>query len=192
MLSNRHTDTHTNTQTKYCNPRCACAPRVNKSSLFVFDHKEPFIRTLPGMVVIIIQCHTFMDIFGPRTFLIFLSDIHSLSQNYESAESVYSVFVALQENPSLQKLEWVQPILSLIFTCEHFPIEFHLLLYTYMDDGVDPWFRIIVLIRWLCTFLTHYHGSNKSSHLWPTTECAYQIWCVWPQGIMVLIFHRIL
>ena len=25
MLSNRHTDT----QTKYCNPRCACAPRVN-------------------------------------------------------------------------------------------------------------------------------------------------------------------
>ena len=46
-----------------------------------------------------------MDIFGPRTFLIFLSDIHSLSENYKSAEGVYSVFVALQENPSLQKLE---------------------------------------------------------------------------------------
>jgi len=27
MLSNRHTQTHT--QTKYCNPCCACAPRVN-------------------------------------------------------------------------------------------------------------------------------------------------------------------
>ena len=27
MLSNRHT--HTDTQTKYRNPRCACAPRVN-------------------------------------------------------------------------------------------------------------------------------------------------------------------
>ena len=27
MLSNRHTDT----QTKYCNPRCACVPRVNKA-----------------------------------------------------------------------------------------------------------------------------------------------------------------
>ena len=26
------TDTHTNTQTKYCNPRCACAPRVNMRS----------------------------------------------------------------------------------------------------------------------------------------------------------------
>ena len=25
------TDTHTNTQTKYCNPRCAIAPRVNNS-----------------------------------------------------------------------------------------------------------------------------------------------------------------
>ena len=30
MLSNRHTDTQTDTQTKYCNPRCACAPRVNQ------------------------------------------------------------------------------------------------------------------------------------------------------------------
>ena len=29
MLSNRHTHTQTDTQTKYCNPRCACAPRVN-------------------------------------------------------------------------------------------------------------------------------------------------------------------
>ena len=28
MLSNRHR--HTDTQTKYCNPRCACVPRVNK------------------------------------------------------------------------------------------------------------------------------------------------------------------
>ena len=35
MLSNRHTDTHTDThtQTKYCNPRCACAPRVNDRSI---------------------------------------------------------------------------------------------------------------------------------------------------------------
>ena len=59
--------------------------------------------TLPGMVII--QCHTFKDIFKPHTFLIFLSDIHSLSENESSAEGVYSVFVALQENPSLQKLE---------------------------------------------------------------------------------------
>ena len=29
MLSNRHRDTHTHTQTKYCNPRCACVLRVN-------------------------------------------------------------------------------------------------------------------------------------------------------------------
>ena len=29
VLSNRHT--HTDTQTKYCNPRCACEPRVNKA-----------------------------------------------------------------------------------------------------------------------------------------------------------------
>ena len=33
MLSNRHTDTHTDTQTKYRNPRCACTPRVNHSFL---------------------------------------------------------------------------------------------------------------------------------------------------------------
>ena len=59
--------------------------------------------TLPGMVIV--QCHTFRDIFEPRTFLILLSDIHSLSENKRSAEGVYSVFVALQENPSLQKLE---------------------------------------------------------------------------------------
>ena len=31
MLSDRHTNTHT--QTKYCNPRCACAPRVNDTTL---------------------------------------------------------------------------------------------------------------------------------------------------------------
>ena len=32
VLSNRHADTHTHTdrQTKDYNPRCACAPRVNK------------------------------------------------------------------------------------------------------------------------------------------------------------------
>ena len=57
--------------------------------------------TLPGMVII--QSHMFRDIFEPHTFLIF--DIHSLSENESSAEGVYSVFVALQENPSLQKLE---------------------------------------------------------------------------------------
>ena len=27
------TDGHTDTQTKYCNPRCACAPRVNNGRL---------------------------------------------------------------------------------------------------------------------------------------------------------------
>ena len=72
----------------------------------MFVHKEPSLKmffSLPGMGIV--QCHMFKDIFGPRTFLIFLSDTHSLSENYESAESVYSVFVALQENPSLQKLE---------------------------------------------------------------------------------------
>ena len=59
--------------------------------------------TRPGMVIV--PCHTFVDIFEPRTFLIFLSDIHSLNENERSAEGVYSVFVALQVNPSLQKLE---------------------------------------------------------------------------------------
>ena len=59
----------------------------------------------------------------------------------------------------------VSPTISVLFTCEHFPIEFHLLLYTCMDDGVDSWFRMTVLTRWLHTFLTHYHGSNKSSPL---------------------------
>ena len=31
-VTDTHTDTHahTDTQTKYCNPRCACVPRVNK------------------------------------------------------------------------------------------------------------------------------------------------------------------
>ena len=28
--SNRRTDRQTDTQTKYCNPRCACAPKVNQ------------------------------------------------------------------------------------------------------------------------------------------------------------------
>ena len=59
--------------------------------------------TLPGMILI--KCDTFMGIFEPHSFLIFLSDIHSLSENESSAEGVYSVFVALQVNPSLQKLE---------------------------------------------------------------------------------------
>ena len=37
MLSNRHTHTqthiHADTQTKYCNPHCACGPRVNKMAV---------------------------------------------------------------------------------------------------------------------------------------------------------------
>ena len=69
------------------------------------NHSLVMFLTLPGMVIIIIQCHTFMDIFGPCTFHIFHSNIHSLSENESSAEGVYEVFVALQENPSLQKLE---------------------------------------------------------------------------------------
>ena len=31
MLTNRLTNRHTDTQNDYCNPRCACAPRVNES-----------------------------------------------------------------------------------------------------------------------------------------------------------------
>ena len=84
---------------------CTHGYNSNKSFPFVF-------LTLPGMVII--QSHTFMDIFEPRTFLIFHSNIHSLSENESSAEGVYLVFVALQENPSLQKLEWVQPFLSFL------------------------------------------------------------------------------
>ena len=33
MLSNRYTHTHTDTQTKYRNPHCAFAPRVNEERL---------------------------------------------------------------------------------------------------------------------------------------------------------------
>ena len=33
MLSNTQTHRHTQTQTKYCNPRCACTPRVNELRL---------------------------------------------------------------------------------------------------------------------------------------------------------------
>ena len=39
MLGNRHTDTHTDTQTKYCNLRCACAPKVNECLV----HQEAFL-----------------------------------------------------------------------------------------------------------------------------------------------------
>ena len=39
-MGNRHTDTHTDTQTKYSNPRCTCAPRVN------YRHKLPEPKAL--------------------------------------------------------------------------------------------------------------------------------------------------
>ena len=50
MLSNTHT--HTDTQTKYCNPRCTCAPRVNKLSYegyfhMVFEHLPSRNRAKP-------------------------------------------------------------------------------------------------------------------------------------------------
>ena len=44
MLSNRHTETHTHRQThrpSTCNPRCACAPRVN--------YHRPWTNTLTYM-----------------------------------------------------------------------------------------------------------------------------------------------
>ena len=34
MLGNRHTDTHTDIQAKYCNPHYTCAPRVNDTVFF--------------------------------------------------------------------------------------------------------------------------------------------------------------
>ena len=71
----------------------------------------------------------FMDIFELRTFLYFLSDIHSLGENDSSAEGVYTVFVALQVNPSLQKIEWVQPFLSFSLV----KIFLLMLLYTLLD-----------------------------------------------------------
>ena len=157
----------------------------------MFEHKEPFILALPGIVII--QCHTFIDIFEPCTFIIFLSDIHSLSENRWSAERVYSVFIALQVNPSLQKLEWVQSFLFL-FTCGHFSIEFHILPYTCIHRFVDPWFRISVLIRWLRAFLTHYHYFNKSSPFGTNNGmCISNMMCfITRDHRLVLIFHCIL
>ena len=37
-----HTHTHTHTQDNYCNPRCACAPRVNK--LICGRHNTTYTR----------------------------------------------------------------------------------------------------------------------------------------------------
>ena len=45
---------------------------------------------------------------GPHLWPSLFSDIHSLSKNKSSAKGVYAVFAALQVNPSVQKLEWVQ------------------------------------------------------------------------------------
>ena len=75
----------------------------------MFDHKKSLINyvhwflALPG--ILIMQCDNikFIDIFEPDMFL--PSNIHSLSENESSTKGVYAVFAALQENPSLQKLE---------------------------------------------------------------------------------------
>ena len=91
------------------------------------------------------------------------SRIYSLIDNKSSAEGVYGVFVALQVNPSLQKLKWVAATIYVVFTCEELPIEFHLLLYTCMDGLVDPGFRVTVLREKLCAFLTRYYVCNKIS-----------------------------
>ena len=37
---NGHTHTHTHTQDNYCNPRCACTPRVNNKHIF-FKYLPP-------------------------------------------------------------------------------------------------------------------------------------------------------
>ena len=89
-----------------------------------------------------------------KSDLCLFSDIHSLSENESSAEGVYSMFVALQENPSLQKLEWVQPFLYLLLV------------------NILHWLKwCYILHGWLHAFLTHDHGSNENS---PFAECAYQ------------------
>ena len=47
MLSDTHTHTHTDRQTKYCNPRCTCAPRVNEDrSTFTFFKRLRFYSLL--------------------------------------------------------------------------------------------------------------------------------------------------
>ena len=105
-----------------------------------------------------------------ESLLCLLSDIHSLSENKRSAKGVYSVFVALQENPSLQKLEWVQPFLCFLLV-NIFLLNFICCcILAWMVVWIPDSIRITVLIRWLCTFLTHYHGSNKSSSFW-TNNC---------------------
>ena len=158
----------------------------------MFDHKEPFVKCVFDSSWYGNYSMSYVHGYFWTTYLPYFSLWYSQSQWEQelSWRCVFSVCSFTREPKSSEAR--VSPTISVLFTCEHFPIEFHLLLYTCMDDGVDPWLSIIVVIRWLCTFLTHYHGSKKSSHLGPTTECAYQVWCVWPQGIMVLIFHHVL
>ena len=113
----------------------------------MFDHKEPFITYVfytswyGNYSMSYVQGY-----FWATYLLIFLSDIHSLSENESCAEGMYSVFVALQENPSLQKLEWVQQFLS-----------FSLVEISYWIS-----FVAVYLHGWLCGFLIEDHSSNKT------------------------------
>ena len=40
LETDRQTHRHTDTQTKYSNPRCTCAPRVNKQGVFCPPHSR--------------------------------------------------------------------------------------------------------------------------------------------------------
>ena len=166
----------------HCNNFDTSSPFVTNiwmciSKCIVFDHKESFIScvhlflTLPGYL----QCNMFMNHVS-SSFLFHV--IHSLSGNKSSAEGMYAVFVALQMNPSLQKLEWVETCLSFLLV--------KILVCCYALAWLIVWIPDSgsVQIRWLCAFLTDYHGSNKSFHLGPTIECAYQNIMWWPQGIV--------
>ena len=101
---------------------------------------------------------------------------------------VYSICRFTSEPESSE--DRVSTTISVLFTCGHSPIEFDFLLYTCMDGCVDPWFRITVLIRWLCVFLTHYHGCNKSSpHVANSWMCISNMMCLTTSNhCLILIF----
>ena len=98
----------------YIRHKCKCNTKPTKLLLFSPSWCCLLLLFSPSCHGLLAQaCPTMQRIllviliFLKQVCFYFLSsnNIHSLSENVSSAEGVYAVFAALQENPSLQELE---------------------------------------------------------------------------------------
>ena len=88
------THTHTDTQTKYCNPRCACAPRVNKDMTYSSSWRLWF------------TCNAAANSRAPSSLIWLWLRLQNVREREMTGGSTSSLCVRHTEEPLLSGYRW--------------------------------------------------------------------------------------